>query len=120
MELVTIIMLLIIHHSIHRGFAISRCSANKKFLFNASPDEYSSMNRPPLIIGNHKKYENGDVTNLEDSISQYSTKSNMSSDSNCYLLYMLGRAWRTISKKLLPTTKYPPQSTIVRAICILI
>ena len=113
-------MLLIIHHSIYRGFAISTLSANKKFLLNASPDGYSSMTRPPLMIGNHKKYENGDVTNLEDSISHYSTKSNLSIDSKCYLLYILGRTWRAISKKLLPTTKYPPQSTLVRAICILI
>ena len=113
-------MLLVIHHSIHRGFAISTFSANKKFTLNASPGEYSSMNRPPLMIGNNKKYENGDVTNLEDSISQYSTKSNLFSDSKCYLLYMLGRAWRSISKKLLPTNKYPLQTTLVRAICILI
>lgn len=117
MEIVTITILLIIHHSIHRGFAISTLSANKKFLLNASPDE---CYKPPLMIGNNEKYENGDVTNLEDSISQYSTKSNLFSDSKCYLLYMLGRAWRAISKKLLPTTKYPPQSTLVRAICILI
>lgn len=46
-----------------------------------------------------------DLATNEDANSQCSSKDNVFRDSNCYFLYLFGKAWQTTLEKLSPSLK---------------
>ena len=62
--------------------------------------EFQKPNGSIFTVENGVKANKSELATNEDATSQCSSKDNVFRDSNCYFLYLFGKAWQTTLEKL--------------------
>ena len=89
----------------HNKVTVTKFSPYQALVPITANKETKKTNGSIFTIENGIKSNKSDVSTKEDVTSQSSSKDNVFKDSNCYLLYLFGKAWQAALEKLPPSLK---------------